>query len=104
MKLLDEQNDDFVSIQLMAKQIGPLIFNLPTDKARKQHAKTYINFFLKAIAHSDNEIRYRAAFNIPCMFYFFGTEIKTQNFHDLFDSEDKLNFCDIYSTLLKDEQ
>ena len=79
----------------MSAIFGKLLFNLPLEKFRKDHAKEYIAFYQRFFKSKDLIVRKNAAFIMPCSFYYFGN----------YDSEEggDLDFSEIYCELADDD-
>ena len=70
LKLFNNEYDDDCN-ERMSKLIGLFISNLPLEKFRKVFGPDFLKYFLKIARSTELVLRLNAAYNLPCMFYYY---------------------------------
>ncbi len=101
LKLFNNEYDDECN-ERMSMLFGSFIFNLPQEKFRKSYSSQFLRFFLKMARSNELVLRKNAAFNLPCIFYYYQSYCLKESLV-VQDQADPLDLIEIYVEFANDE-
>ncbi len=102
LKLFNNEYDDECN-ERMSQLFGLFISNLPLEKQRKQFGPDFLKYFLKISRSQELAIRRNAAFNLPCVFYYYQNYCSQENMVAT-DSSENIDLFELYVELANDDK